>query len=112
MVLGLQPKDAKTRIVHMKETASTTVGCAPTADSGTFASRWPSRQAMQHARDRIRGLTDRKRLLLPVDLIVQDVNTFLRGWASYFRYGNSAHHLDAISNHAAGRLALFMAKRH
>jgi RNA-directed DNA polymerase len=45
-------------------------------------------------------------------VIVQDVNTFLRGWAGYFRYGNSAHHLDTISNHAAGRLALFMAKRH
>ena len=48
---------------------------------------------MQHARDRIRELTDRRRLLLPVEWIVQDVNRFLRGWAGYFRYGNSARPL-------------------
>jgi hypothetical protein len=119
--LGLQPKDAKTRIVHLKEGggAFDFLGFHHRWVRGhgrfrhvRFLARWPSRQAMQHARNRIRELTDRKRLLLPVDVIVQDVNTFLRGWASYFRYGNSAHHFDAINNHAAGRLALFMAKRH
>jgi hypothetical protein len=31
-------------------------------------------KAMQHARDRIRELTDRRWLLLPVEVIVQDVN--------------------------------------
>ena len=45
---------------------------------------------MQRARDRIREITDRERLLLPVEEVVQDVNRFLRGWAGYFRYGNSA----------------------
>jgi AcrR family transcriptional regulator len=30
-----------------------------------FLARWPSRQAMQHARDRTRGITDRRRLLVP-----------------------------------------------
>jgi RNA-directed DNA polymerase len=67
---------------------------------------------MQHARDRIRELTDRKRLPLPVQDIVQDINTFLRGWTRYFRYANTAHHLDAINDYAARRLALFVAKRH
>jgi hypothetical protein len=38
---------------------------------------------MQHARDRVRDLTAHRRLWLPVDAIVQDVNTFLRGWAGY-----------------------------
>jgi len=56
----------------------------------TFLARWPSRQAMQHARDRIRELTARERLLLPVEDVVQDINAFLRGWAGYFRHGNSA----------------------
>ena len=61
-----------------------------------FLARWPTRQAMQHARDRIGELTARERLLLPVERIVQDVNAFLRGWAGYFRYGNSAHSFDKI----------------
>lgn len=67
---------------------------------------------MQHARDRIRELTDRRRLLLPVEVIVQDVNRFLRGWAGYFRYGNSARHFDKIRDYALMRLARVVAKRH
>jgi RNA-directed DNA polymerase len=67
---------------------------------------------MQRARDRVREITDRRWLLRPVDDTVHEVNAFLRGWAGYFRYGNSACHFDAISNYAAGRLALHVAKRH
>ena len=67
---------------------------------------------MQHARDRIRELTARERLLLPVETVVQDVNRFLRGWSGYFRYGNSARPFDRIMTYALGRLALFVAKRH
>jgi RNA-directed DNA polymerase len=43
---------------------------------------------------------------------VQDVNSFLRGWAGYFRYGNSARAFDKISTYALARLSLFVAKRH
>lgn len=43
---------------------------------------------------------------------MQDINRFLRGWAAYFRYGNSARAFVQIRNHAINRLALFMAKRH
>ena len=54
-----------------------------------FLARWPSRRAMQRARDRIRELTARSRLLLSPTRVVAEVNRFLRGWASYFCYGNS-----------------------
>ena len=67
---------------------------------------------MQHARDRIRELTARERLLLPVEEVVQDVNSFLRGWVGYFRYGNSARPFDKIDRYAVTRLSLFVAKRH
>jgi hypothetical protein len=56
-------------------------GRTPRSRHLTFLARWPSRQAMQHARDRIHELTDRQRLLVPVEEIVQDVNRFPRGWA-------------------------------
>ena len=77
-----------------------------------FLARWPSRRAMQHARDRVREITARERLLLPIEDVVQDLNRYLRGWAGYFRYGNSARHFDLIELHAHNRLALFVAKRH
>jgi RNA-directed DNA polymerase len=121
--LGLAPKEAKTRIVGLQ------VG-GPGIDflgfhhrlvrsqgrRGTkgvvFLARWPTDKAMQHIRDRIRELTDRRRLLLSVEWIVQDINQVLRGWAAYFRYGNSARHFDKIMGYARMRVAGVIAKRH
>jgi RNA-directed DNA polymerase len=118
--LGLELKDAKTRIVHLKEGGEGVdfLGFhhrwvrARGARQVCFLARWPSRQGMQRARDRIREITDRRWLLRPVDETVREVNAFLRGWAAYFRYGNSADHFDAISNYAAHRVASHVAKRH
>jgi RNA-directed DNA polymerase len=61
---------------------------------------------MQHARDRLRELTDRSRLWLRVEDIVGDINRFLHGWAAYFKYGNSTRHFDKIRHYARMRLAL------
>lgn len=120
--LGLDLKQAKTRIVHLQEGGEGfdflgfqhryVRGRTRRSRHITFLARWPSRQAMQHARDRIRELTARERMLLPVEEIVQDVNTFLRGWVEYFRYGNSARPFDKIDRYAVTRLSLFVAKRH
>ena len=77
-----------------------------------FLARWPSRQAAQHARDRIRQLTDRSRLLVPVDTIVAQVNAFLRGWVGYFRFGNSTRVFDKMQSYTRHRLAIFLGNRH
>ena len=88
--LGMEPKAAKTRIVHLQEggegfgflgfhhrlvRSRGLNGKKPV----TFLARWPADRAMQHARDRIRELTGHRRLLLRPELIAQDVNMFLRG---------------------------------
>jgi RNA-directed DNA polymerase len=121
--LGLEPKAAKTRIVHLIEGGEGVdflgfhhrlVRSHPRRGTRqvVFLARWPSRKAAQHARDRVRDLTVRSRLALPVEFIVREVNLFLRGWAGYFRYGNSALAFDQIKKYAVTRLALFFAKRH
>src|SRR5215472_16199104 len=89
--LGLEPKAAKTRIVHLGEEGEGfdflgfhhrlvrsrgLNGKKPV----TFLARWPADKAMRHARDRIRDLTGRRRLPLPPEAIAQDMNMFLRGW--------------------------------
>ena len=89
--LGLELKPAKTRIVHLREGGEGVDflgfhhqwvrGNTPRSRHLCFLARWPSRQATQRARDRIREITDRSRLLVPVETIVQDVNRFLRGWS-------------------------------
>ena len=120
--LGLTLKDAKTRIVELREGGEGldflgfhhrwVRGTTPASKHLCFLARWPSQQAMRHARERIHELTDRRRLRLPVEEVVQDVNRFLRGWAGYFRYGNSAVAFDKITFHAFVRLAALVAKRH
>jgi group II intron reverse transcriptase/maturase len=123
--LGLELKAAKTRIVCLTEDKDAEgfdflgfhhrwVRARGTVSPSRvcFLARWPSRKAAQHARDRVRQITDRKRLLLPDEWIVQELNQFLRGWGGYFRYGNSARHFDAISQYALERLAGFVGKRH
>jgi RNA-directed DNA polymerase len=89
--LGLELKHAKTRIVHLREGGEGfdflgfhhryVRGNTPRSKHLTFLVRWPSRQAMQHARQRVREITARERLLLPVEDIVGDLNRFLAGWA-------------------------------
>jgi RNA-directed DNA polymerase len=121
--LGLEPKAAKTRIVHLEEggegfdflgfhhrlvRSRGLNGKRPV----TFLARWPSDKAMQHARDRIRELTRRSRLPLAQEWIVEDLNRFLGGWAAYFRFGNSAARFCKIRNYARMRLAQFISKRH
>jgi hypothetical protein len=120
--LGLERKLAKTRIVHLTERGEGLdfLGFRhrwvrsrdPRFRHLCFLARWPSRQAMQRARDRVRELTARDRLRWPVEEIVGDLNRFLRGWAGYFRYGNSTVQFDQTIRHADDRLALLIAKRH
>jgi len=121
--LGLEPKAAKTRIVHLEAggegfdflgfhhrlvRSRGLNGKKRTA----FLARWPADKAMQHARDRIRELTGHRRLLLPPEAIAQDVNMFLRGWAAYFKYGHSALRFSKIRRCAWMRLSLFISKKH
>jgi RNA-directed DNA polymerase len=121
--LGLEPKAAKTRIVHLTEGGQgfDFLGFhhrwvraeGRTGGKGVaFLARWPTDRAMQHARDRIRELTERRRMLLRVEYIVEDINRFLRGWAAYFRYGNSALRFEKVRSYALMRIAGFLAKKH
>src|SRR5258708_7480059 len=119
--LGLEPKAAKTRIVrlevggegfdflgfhHRLVRSRGLNGKKPV----TFLARWPADKAMQHARDRLRELTRRSRLLLPVKWIVGDMNPFLGGWAAHLRFRHPAARFCKIRNYARMRLALFISK--
>ena len=121
--LGLEPKEAKTRIMHLKVGGEGldflgfhhrwVRAQGRTGGKGVeFLARWPSGKAMQHARDRIRGLTGSNRTLLSVDVIVWELGSFLRGWAGYFRYGNSSARFTKIRHCALTRVVGMLAKKH
>ena len=68
----------------------------------TFLARWPCEQG-DAARPATGSGNSRpgRRLLLPVEVIVATSTGSLRGWAAYFRFGNSADHFDKINGYAA-----------
>ena len=97
--LGLEPKAAKTRIVHLQPggegldflgyhhrlaRSKQRKGRQPV----TFLARRPAEKAMRHARERIRELTQFTSKW-PMATVVDDLNLFLRGWAAYFGFGHS-----------------------
>ena len=120
--LGLRLKESKTRVVELRQGGGdlTFLGFrhrlattrTRTGARIEFLVRYPSPEAMQRARGRVREITARKRLLVPVEQIVQELNLFLRGWSGYFRYGNSNQAFHQLMVHTYDRLGLFMAKRH
>lgn len=121
--LGLEPKEAKTAIIHLEEggPGMDFLGFhhrmvrsrkARGNKSVLFLARWPADKAMRHAQDRIREITDRSRLLLPVEAVVAELNVFLTGWAGYFRIGNSTDRFAVIREFTRMRMALFVAKKH
>lgn len=63
----------------------------------------PSLSSQKRCRERIRQLINRK-LPLSVEDQIKNVNTFLTGWTSYFRLGNSSKVLDNICNHVNKRV--------
>jgi RNA-directed DNA polymerase len=120
--LSLTLKDTTTRIVELREGGEGldflgfhhrfVRGDTPASRHLCFLARWPTHEKMRYARSRLREITRRRRLLVPVDEVVGELNSYLRGFAGYFRYGNSARSFDRLDADAAERLALFLAKRH
>jgi RNA-directed DNA polymerase len=77
-----------------------------------YLQRWPSARAMGVLRGKIRAATSRSRAELPVASIVADLNPVLRGWAAYFRNGNSGRKFNAIDGYVHERLAIFVSRKH
>jgi len=74
--------------------------------------RWPSRRAMAGLQAKIKEITaPRWRLKESIEVIVAELNPVLRGWCSYFRWGNSSRQFSRIDSYVRERLALFDSKK-
>jgi len=121
--LGLEPKAAKTRIVELAVGGEgldflgfhhrlVLSDGRQTGRHVTFLARWPTSKAMQRARDRLKELTDRSRLQLPIKELVDDMNRFLRGWSAYFRFGNSTLLFEKLISYARLRVVIVVSGHH
>jgi hypothetical protein len=77
-----------------------------------YLQAWPSAKAMKRARARVRSLTDRHMVCLPLEQTVGALNRYLRGWGGYFRHGNSAAKFSQLDAYVHFRLARLEMVRH
>jgi RNA-directed DNA polymerase len=49
---------------------------------------------------------------MPLEWVVKEVNTMLRGWVGYFHYRNCSQTLIRVRNHLEQRLITHLRKRH
>jgi RNA-directed DNA polymerase len=119
--LRLELADAKTRLVYLDNDGEGSFDFLgfhhQMVDSFSkpgwhYLARWPSARATQAARAKIRELTERRLLLLPLEDVVANLNRFLTGWAGYFRRGNSTTQFHKLDLYTAERLARWIGKRH
>lgn len=120
--LGLEPNEAKTRIVHLAEGGEGIDflgfhhrwlrASRQGARHVTFLARWPSQGATRRLRERVREVSAHHRLHRSPDEVATELNLLLGGWAAYFRYGNSARCFDKVQHYVRTRLALFIARRY
>jgi group II intron reverse transcriptase/maturase len=77
-----------------------------------WMNKWPSARAMSSIRAKIRGLTSPRRVGLPLNVVVEELNPVLRGWGAYFRQGNSSAKFGAIDSYVHERVAILASRKH
>jgi RNA-directed DNA polymerase len=70
----------------------------------------PSKRAQARVREKLRGLTDGKTKRSLVKTI-EEVNTLLRGWTAYFRYGYPRRAFRALNHYLQVRFWCFLRNR-
>ena len=78
-----------------------------------YLQRWPSPRAMKAIRQKVKDtLAPRHVLSNSLNDCVRALNPVLRGWAQYFRVGNSNEKFGQVDRYVAHRLALFDQAKH
>lgn len=116
--LRLTVNRRKTRVVRLRQATATldflgfTLRFAPDrfGRPRRYLAVHPSERAVQRARQRIRELTTaRQTFALPHT--IAEVNTFLRGWGAYFRYGYPRHAFRRVNYYTQVRFRCFLRNR-
>ena len=71
----------------------------------------PSKKSLAKAREAIRDKTGPRMCFKPSPEIVEDLNTFLRGWCGYFNYGYPRKAFRDLGHSARGRMITHLNRR-
>jgi RNA-directed DNA polymerase len=116
--LGLTINRRKTRVVQLTPRGRESVTFLGytfryerSARGGRYMAAMPSPQAVAQCRAALRGVVHSRRGLVPVPVLVAEVNRTLRGWAQYFRFGYPRRAYHQINAYVVTRLTKHLQRR-
>ena len=71
----------------------------------------PSKKTLKKAREAIRAKTGPKMCYKPTPAVVRDLNTYLKGWCGYFKYGYPSKGFRSIGHFTRGRMHRHLNRR-
>jgi RNA-directed DNA polymerase len=77
-----------------------------------YLCKWPSDRVMASIKTKVREMTDRRYGGMSLDAVVDRLNPVLRGWAGYFRHGNSLRKFSTIDQYVNERMAILASNKH
>lgn len=116
--LGLELNRDKTSIVHMERKGESLdfLGFTLRYDRDLkgrkqrYLNIFPSKKAITRLRDKVRAKTA-SGYKEPLREVVDEMNTILRGWANYFRYGYPRKAFRNVNHFVRGRFQSFLRNR-
>jgi hypothetical protein len=115
--MGLQLNESKTRVVDAYQEMFTFLGfefrMGKSRRTGKyFACVQPSKKSLKKIKDRITELTDRTRTIIPLGMLINEVNIMTCGWVGYFHKRNCSKALCGVRWHLEERVRTHLRKRH
>ncbi len=72
----------------------------------------PSKRSVDRIKSKVKQLTNRRRTLLPLPKLVEEVNEVLRGWTGYFHYEHSTEVMSRVKHFTEERMRKHLCIRH
>ena len=114
--LGLRLAEEKTRVVHIEEgfdfLSFTIRRMRKRGTSKHYVYTIPSKKAIQAVKARISQMTYRSTRNLSPEVLIQNINRTLTGWANYFRHGVSKAVFNAVDAHAWRRIMRWLRRKY
>ena len=113
---GLTLNEAKTRLVNIRQEGINFLGFNLTWRK-SFQGRGylhvqPSQKSRGHLREKLGGLLNHWTQGRSIQDVVEDINRVLRGWASYFHYGNSVTVMNRMKHESQNRFRRWLWRKH
>jgi RNA-directed DNA polymerase len=115
--LGLVLNEKKTRVVDARNESFAFLGfelCVRKSrrTGNTYSHVQPSRKALKKIKDSVTAMTHRRMTPKPLNEVIGNVNTALRGWVGYFHYQHCTQPFAHIKRHVEQRLAIHLRRRY